>query len=219
MVEATRPAIQGYAAVDAVRRREITGFNPDRMDAWATTLQLPDFKGYFVVQIGKPFIGFGTYLEPKLQPGNASVTGKNAGAYASFATAANEMVQVKIGTSFISIEQARDNLSSEIPGTDFTAVMNHLKAIWNEKTSRVSIEGGTHNARPIVYRNVSLMHYPRLFSEHGNYYSAVRRQDSQRSFLYGIFDLGYFSGGEQGGLQTQSQPVGGVFSKKTSAGV
>ena len=172
LVEATRPGIQGYAAVDAATR-EITGFNPDRMDARLTTLQLPNFKGYFVVQIGKPFSRLGTYLGSKLQPGKTSTTGKNAGAYASFATAKDEMVQVKIGTSFISIEQARKNLAQEIPGTDFAGIAKRLKAIWSEKLGQVSVEGGTRDQRTQFYTAMyHCMHYPRLFSEHGRYYSA-----------------------------------------------
>ena len=58
LVEASRPGIAGFADVDAAAQ-EITGYNPDRMDAHLGPMQLPNFKGYFVVQFRKPFSRFG----------------------------------------------------------------------------------------------------------------------------------------------------------------
>ena len=60
IVEASRPGIAGFAHVDAAKE-EITGYNPDRMDANLGPMQLPNFKGYFVVQFHKTFSGSGTY--------------------------------------------------------------------------------------------------------------------------------------------------------------
>jgi putative alpha-1,2-mannosidase len=52
VVEASRPGIAGFAHVDAAAQ-EITGYNPDRMDAGLGPMQLPNFKGYFVIQFHK----------------------------------------------------------------------------------------------------------------------------------------------------------------------
>ena len=49
LIEAARSGIAGLAAVDP-QKNEITGYNPDRMDAHLGPLALPNFKGYFVVQ-------------------------------------------------------------------------------------------------------------------------------------------------------------------------
>ncbi len=49
IVEASRPGIAGMASVD-LQSREITGYNPHRMDAHLGPFALPNFKGYFVVQ-------------------------------------------------------------------------------------------------------------------------------------------------------------------------
>jgi putative alpha-1,2-mannosidase len=48
LVEASRPGVAGYAHVDAAAR-EITGYNPDRIDSGLGPMRLPNFKGYFVV--------------------------------------------------------------------------------------------------------------------------------------------------------------------------
>ncbi|RYG54322.1 glycoside hydrolase family 92 protein, partial [bacterium] len=114
IVEATRPEIQGYVRVDA-KAREIVGYNPDRMDSIYGPMRLPNFKGYFVVQFRKSLAGSGTYSGSTLSANQREFIGKGAGAYVTFPTTENEVVDVRVGTSFISIEQARDNLRREIP--------------------------------------------------------------------------------------------------------
>jgi len=78
-----------------------------------------------------------------------------------------------VGTSFLSVEQARANLRKEIPGWDFDAVRRETAAKWNAKLGGVSVEGATNDQRAMVY--TALYHallYPREFSEGGRYYSA-----------------------------------------------
>ncbi len=165
IVEASRPGIAGFAHVDAAKE-EITGYNPDRMDANLGPMQLPNFKGYFVVQFHKTFSSSGTYGSTQ-QPGLAT------GGYAKFETTEGEVVEARVGTSFISTEQARKNLDTEIPTWDFEAVRQSLRSTWNEKLGRLAVEGATDDQRRIVY--TALYHallYPRIFSEHGRYYSA-----------------------------------------------
>jgi predicted alpha-1,2-mannosidase len=172
VVEATRTGVVGFSAVDPVTH-EISGYNPDRMDAHLTNLKLPNFKGYFVVKISKPFQSCGTYLADEIKEGRLTAMGKNAGSFASFATTQNEVVTVRIGTSFISIDQARANLAIELGDLDFETAKNRLKKVWADKLSLVTIEGGTHDQLVQFYTGMyHCMQYPRLFSEHGNYYSA-----------------------------------------------
>jgi len=191
VMEATRLGVDGFASVDPVKR-EMTGYNPDRMDAHLTTLKLPNLKGYFVVQISKAFQACGTYLADELGQGRLSATGKNAGAFASFATTPNEVVTVRIGTSFISIEQARANLVAELGETDFSTTMNRLKSKWAEKLDLVSIQGGSHDELVQFYTGMyHCLQYPRLFSEHGKYYSAFddKIHEGVSYTAYSIWDI------------------------------
>lgn len=176
VVESTRTGVTGNTTVNPAAQ-EITGFNPDRMDAKYTTLQLPNFKGYYVIQISKPFANFGVYQGTRVHSGATNTTADNVGAYAAFTTAANEVVEVKVGTSFISIEQARANLNKEIPDWNFNGVETRLKKIWNQKLGEVSISGGTKSQLTQFYTGMyHCMLYPRMFSEDGRYYSAFDDQ-------------------------------------------
>lgn len=172
-VQATRAGIDGYIEVDP-QRREIVGYNPDRQDHNLGPLALPNFKGYFVVQIDTAFAGWGTYNADATFAGQSSRTDAAVGGYVTFSVADQPLpVLVKIGTSFISVEQARANLHAEIPGWDLSGISNKLRDTWNEKLSTIEIEGATDAQRRIFYTGMfHALQFPSEFSEYGRYYSA-----------------------------------------------
>jgi len=135
------------------------------MDAHLGPLALPHFKGYFVIQFQKAPTTMKTYGM------DDSKAGTNRGAYAEFEP--GQTILLRVGTSFISVEQARENLRLEIPSWDFDAVQRGLRAQWNAKLSRLQIGGATDADKTLMY--TALYHallYPRVFSEYGRYYSA-----------------------------------------------
>lgn len=172
LVEATRAGTTGFVAVDAAKR-EITGYNPDRMDSYLSELKLPNFKGYFVIRFRQAFRAQGVYQGVLPVPDKSAVTGDAVGAYAQFDTAADPVVEAQVGTSFISIDQARANLDAELPAWNFAAARDALKKSWNEKLGIATIEGAGEDERHIFYTGLyHALLYPKLFSEHGRYYSA-----------------------------------------------
>ena len=172
LVEATRPGIHGYVEVD-VQKHEIRGYNPDRQDANLGPLKLPNFKGYFVVRFRQPFSAQSVYEGVLVRPGNTRVEGDNVGAYVSFDTSSGQPIEAQVGTSFISLAQAQANLDAELPGWDFDGTREALKATWNRKLGMFEVDGATIAQRHIFYTGLyHALLYPRLFSEHGRYYSA-----------------------------------------------
>ncbi|HEV2861394.1 MAG TPA: GH92 family glycosyl hydrolase [Pyrinomonadaceae bacterium] len=163
--------VDGFVRVNAAAR-EITGYNPDRQSAHLGP-PLPNFKGYFVIQFDKPFASSGTWEGEEIRAGRTEQSGRHVGAYAKFKTAEGEVVRVKVGTSFISLEQARDNLKREIPAWDFERVKAEGRRVWNEALGKIVIEGGSRDERVNFYTAMyhSLL-FPRIFSEYGRYYSA-----------------------------------------------
>jgi len=162
---------QGYVKIDR-ERGMITGYNPDRMSA-SLGPELPNFKGYFVIQIDKPFEDFGTWNNDEVNPQNTERFGTRMGAYISLKTKKNEVVKVKVATSFISLEQAIKNLSVEIQGWDFDLLKQNTRNIWQENLSRIAVNGCSEDQKSIFY--TALFHtmvFPREFSEYGQYYSA-----------------------------------------------
>jgi predicted alpha-1,2-mannosidase len=184
VVEASRPRHAGFVHVDPAAR-EITGYNPDRMDADLGPKALPNFRGYFVIQFRRAFASSGTF-----QPDKS--TDSATGAYALFPAAGPRIVEVRVGTSFISIAQARRNLETEIPGWDFDRTRATLRAAWNRALRKIDISGATDAQRRIFY--TALYHallYPRGITEQGRYYSAFDdRVHAGRAYTdYSIWDM------------------------------
>ncbi len=165
---------QGYLKIDD-KKGEITGYNPERMSSHLGP-KLSNFKGFFIIQFDKPFESFGTWnsfrTEPDIVKSGTEQYGARMGAYISFKTKKDEKVKVKIATSFISIEQARKNLSIEIPHWDFENLVNTTRTIWQENLSRIEVKSKSEVQKSIFY--TALFHtmlFPREFSEYGRYYS------------------------------------------------
>jgi predicted alpha-1,2-mannosidase len=182
LVEISRPGIPGFAAVDQ-KSGEVTGYNPHRMDAHLGPYKLPNFKGYFVVQFRHAPQKAATY---GLQNQGVSTS---RGAFAEFRP--GELVEARVGMSFLSIDQARANLRREIPDWNFGAVRTKLHSAWVEKLDRLEVEGATDRERTRLY--TALYHsllYPRIFSEYGRYYSAFddRVHAGESYTAYSIWD-------------------------------
>jgi len=162
--------LKGYVKVD-VQHNEITGYNPDRQSAQLGP-DLPNFKGYFIVQFSKSIDSFGTWSGSQSFPSSKEQYGTRMGAYISFKTKNKEQVIVRIATSFISIEQARENLTHEVPDWNFDKLTLTTRRVWQENLSRIQIKGVAKEQKTIFY--TAMFHtllFPREFSEYGKYYS------------------------------------------------
>lgn len=77
-----------------------------------------------------------------------------------------EPVQMRIGTSFISYEQAELNLDNELPDWDFEAAKSRARDAWSEELARVDIKGATKGQRSTFYTALyRALQFPRKFHE------------------------------------------------------
>jgi predicted alpha-1,2-mannosidase len=81
---------------------------------------------------------------PKMPKASAPIV--NTGAYLTFAPGAKP-ITVKIGVSFVSIEQARKNALSEVSGFDFDGTRKAVVAAWDKALSTIKVQGGTPDER------------------------------------------------------------------------
>jgi predicted alpha-1,2-mannosidase len=91
----------------------------------------------------------------------------------------------RYGISFISIDQARINLHSEIASQTFDKLKQSALKRWNQTLGQIEIEGGTPSQRRVFYTSLYRT-YERMvnISEQGRYYSAFDHQvhDDPRPF-------------------------------------
>jgi predicted alpha-1,2-mannosidase len=112
----------------------------------------PGFKNYFVLYFDKPFDVAHTWHGATLTGGDTlEMLSQHSGAVIGFKTYKGETVQVKAASSFISFEQAELNLQSEIGNKNFETICTEGKAAWNEKLSRIKVEGGSAEQQQTFY--------------------------------------------------------------------
>jgi putative alpha-1,2-mannosidase len=70
----------------------------------------------------------------------------------AYVTFQSSLVNVRIGVSFISVEQARRNLDKEIPdGPPLEDTVNRTRDLWEEKLGRIQIEGASDEEMETFY--------------------------------------------------------------------
>ncbi len=83
-----------------------------------------------------------------------------------------EKIGIKMGVSFLDLDQARKNLEEEIPDWNFEKVKENGKEKWNKALGKIEVRGGT-NDQKIVFYTALYRNYERMvnISEDGRYYS------------------------------------------------
>lgn len=138
---------------------------------------------YFYIELDKPFEQAGIWEGDRT--GDApEIKGSNIGGWLS-ADRVTE-VEARVGISFISVEQAQQNLEKETGNKTFAAIREDSRQIWEKALGRIRVEGGTEREKRIFYTSLYRT-YERMvnFSEDGKYYSGFDRQihaDNGRPF-------------------------------------
>ena len=183
----SRPG-EGEIRIDA-DRHEISGYNPVHR-LYAGAGKPAGFSGYFVVRFDRPLRKTGVWSGAQVEDGKLVQAGTNGapGAYIGFPTASGEVVRVKVGTSFTSIEEARRNLDSEVPGWNLDEVAQRSRASWDDELSRIEVRDPSESRRRTFYTAMyHAMQVPRAFSDvRGTYpgFAGSGRTETAHGFTY-----------------------------------
>ncbi len=161
----------------------------------------PSSQGYYKYQ--RPMTG----VEAEWTPDNASyklytsygreMSGDDIGYWYTFDNlAAGESVDVSVGISYVSIENARMNLDKEQPaGSTFKSVYDSARGSWKDALSRIRVKGGTDDQKTVFYTGLyhALIH-PNLISDVNGEYpimersGAVGKSDYDHYTVYSLWD-------------------------------
>ncbi len=113
------------------------------------------YRVYFVAEVNKQPLGYGTWLNGQIQTGNNKEKihkeDDRVGAFWQFSTKKDEVVYLKIAVSLMSIEQAQTWLNQEIPAWDYVKVKEYAIKAWNQNLSKVQVKGGFEKDKKIFY--------------------------------------------------------------------
>ncbi|WP_353197650.1 GH92 family glycosyl hydrolase, partial [Parapedobacter defluvii] len=124
-----------------------------------------NFRNYFVLTFDKPFTYAATYDSIQKQSG-LEFTGNHAIGVIAFQTKRGEKIEASVASSFISHEQAEQNLA-ELGDDGFDAIKAKGEAIWNKELGRIAVTGGTDAQLRTFYSCLyRVLLYPRKFYEY-----------------------------------------------------
>ncbi len=167
---------------------------------------------YFVARFNKPAKSFGAfkkmpamkaekdwsatsnqfkYYEKFLHP----LAGDSIGAYFSFETYESEAISVQVGISYVSIENARQNLDFESNDFDFFTTRENAKQEWESILSKVKVEGGTKDQKSVFYTALYHMNiHPNIINDvNGQYplmenYGIGEVKERNRYTVFSLWD-------------------------------
>ena len=124
-----------------------------------------NFKNYFVIEFDKPFAYQATVADSIVRTGVPESQADHAGAVIGFRTHKGEVVHARVASSFISYEQAEQNLK-ELGADSFDCLVEKGKDAWNKVLGRIEVEGGNLDQYRTFYSCLyrSLL-FPRKFYE------------------------------------------------------
>lgn len=169
------------------------------------------FPIYFVMRINKKPVSAGYWKKQRPMVGveaewdkdngkyklytsyNKDIAGDDIGAYLNFNTEENEQIEVQMGVSFVSIENARENLNAEQSGKTFDNILATARDSWNKDLSRILVEGGTEDEKTIFYTALyhTLIH-PNILQDVNGQYPTLERYETRKieqGNRYTVFSL------------------------------
>jgi predicted alpha-1,2-mannosidase len=105
---------------------------------------------YFYAEFSRPFRSYQTWLNGELGH-SVKQAGDHIGFVTDSSSSANDVIEVKVGLSYISTDQARLNLQREIHGWTFEKVKLETRSTWNNALEGIQTVGGTEKQRTIFY--------------------------------------------------------------------
>ena len=113
-----------------------------------------DVKVFFVAEFDKPFQQLNGWTGKSFSENITKVEGDSSGVAPVFDVKAGDLLKMKISISYTSIENARQNLRTEIPHWDFDQVKMESRQIWDSWLGKIKVEGGERNDKVKFYTDL-----------------------------------------------------------------
>ncbi len=171
--------------IRVVDDRRIEGYRYSR--GWAN-----DQRVFFAAEFSRPFDFFIIYDKNSPVKDASEFTSKQVYGEALFGEAGSEPLYAKVALSPVSIENARLNMESELPGWDFDATIKAADKAWNAELSKIKISTTDESVKRIFYTGLyHSMVAPSVFCDvNGDYRGADGKYYKNEGFTdYTTFSL------------------------------
>ncbi len=138
------------AAIIKVSNTEIEGYVQREAGEWN------EYTVHFVARFNRPFVTMGGWQDTIISDNVKEIKvteDVDAGAFVKFDVTEDQVVLMQTAISYVSIEQARLNLVTEMDPFDwsFDAVHKNARNVWNKLLGKIKVEGGTESDKVKFY--------------------------------------------------------------------
>ncbi|WP_442845746.1 GH92 family glycosyl hydrolase [Leeuwenhoekiella sp. H156] len=99
--------------------------------------------------------------------------------------AEDKPVTLKIGLSFVSVANAKENLQKELGNRDFETVHQDAQDIWNAVLNKIQVSGGSEKEKELFYSSLyRSMQWPALRSDVNGDFSDEKGEIQNKGFRY-----------------------------------
>lgn len=140
-------------AVEILSAKEVAG-HTSLKGGW--NKQSEPFTVYFYASLDTKSSSFGVVNDGnvlKNQKKAESKDGKKSSAWFEFAGDSEKVVNLKVGISFVSVEQAKKNVN-QVRKLDFNSALKRVISAWDKALSPIKVEGADENKKKIFYTSV-----------------------------------------------------------------
>ncbi|WP_143962794.1 GH92 family glycosyl hydrolase [Litoribacter populi] len=196
----------GYLGNSTMTNATVNKVNENELEGSFSTIDRywggpKDVKVFFVIQFDKPFDSLNGWEGDSISENITSSEGNNAGISALYGVEGGDEIQMKIGISYTSVENARNNLISECNSWDFEAVREDSRAIWNDWLGKIAVTGGSMDQQVKFYTDLwhVLLGRHKINDLNGDY---PDRTEGERdgNFTDAVFKVKTLPKNEDGGL-------------------
>jgi predicted alpha-1,2-mannosidase len=135
-----------------------------------------DQRIYFTAIFSKPFEKFVASDSSAVLKGT-EFRGKKLVATAYFKTSDQEQIQMRVGISPVSMENAALNIQAEIPGWNFDEIVNMADAAWNKELAKLDVKTSIMKDKRNFYTALyHTMIAPSTFNDHNGDYRGTDKK-------------------------------------------
>ncbi|MCO7188588.1 MULTISPECIES: GH92 family glycosyl hydrolase [unclassified Pseudoalteromonas] len=145
---------------------------------------------HFVAKLDKPISGSGAWKDAEVFAGQNSSQGgmgygengwpdigKGSGVWVDLDINSAETVQMRVGISYVSLDNARENLQKEQSEQSFAQVRQNAQNAWEEELSKVSVESDDTSKLSVFYTALyHSLYHPNVFSDVNGQYMGFDQQ-------------------------------------------